>query len=183
MTMHNGRELEGKLQVVFTAEQIAGRVREMAEQITRDYADTSICVICVVENGFVFMADLIRQIERPVLCAFIRSDFSTQGETTEIFFSPEPLVTGQDVLLVEGVIQSGLTTDFLMRNLQARGAKSVKLAALLDRQSERQVVLQADYSGFAYEGGTLVGYGLGAPYGRNLPYLASATRGATTAGD
>jgi hypoxanthine phosphoribosyltransferase len=181
--MDNARGVEGNLQVVFTAEQIRKRVREMAEQISQDFADGTICVVCVGENGFVFMADLIREIDRPVLCQFIRSDFSHQGGATEIFFTPEPLVTGQNVLLIEGVVQSGVTTEFLVHNLLARGAKSVKLAALLDRHSERQIALQPEYFGFVCDGPLMVGYGLGTPHlGRNLPFLATVEKRATAAG-
>jgi hypoxanthine phosphoribosyltransferase len=181
--MDNARGVEGNLQVVFTAEQIRNRVREIAEQVSRDFSDSTICAVGVMENGFVFMADLIREIDRPVLCQFIRSDFSVQGGATEIFFSPEVLVTGQNVLLVEGVLQSGVTTDFLIRNLLARGAKSVRLAALLDRHSERQIALQPDYFGFVCDGPLMVGYGLGAPQlGRNLPYLAQMEKRASAAG-
>lgn len=181
--MDNTRGIVGNLQVVFTAEQIKKRVREIAEQISLDFAGTSICMVCVVENGFVFMADLIREIDRPVLCQFIRSDFSSQGSSTEIFFSPEPLVSGQDVLLIEGVVQSGLTTEFLMRTLHARGAKSVKLATLLDRHSERQIELQPDYFGFLVEGPLMAGYGLGAPhFGRNLPFIAAVEQRASAVG-
>lgn len=175
--------VEGSLQVVFTAEQIRNRVREMAEQISRDFSGGTVCAVCVVENGFVLMSDLIRQIERPVLCQFIRSDFSVQGTATEIFFSPEVLVKGQNVLLIEGVLQTGVTTEFLIRNLLARGAKSVKLAALLDRRADRQVALQPDYFGFVCDGPLIVGYGLGAPQlGRNLPYLATVDKTASAAG-
>ncbi len=181
--MDNARGVEGSLQVVFTAEQIQKRVREMAEQISADFAGNSICMVCVVENGFVFMADLIRELDCPVLCQFIRSDFTSQGRSAEIFFSPEPLVSGQHVLLLEGVVQSGLTTEFLMRNLHARGAKSVRLATLLDRHCDRQIELQPDYFGFLVEGPHMVGYGLGSPhYGRNLPYIASLDKGAAAAG-
>jgi hypoxanthine phosphoribosyltransferase len=181
--MDNARGVEGNLQVVFTAEQIRKRVCEMAEQISRDFADSTVCAVCVVENGFMFMSDLIREIDRPVLCQFIRSDFSIQGAATEIFFSPEVLVTGENVLLIEGIVRSGVTTEFLIRNLLARGAKSVKLAALVDRHSERQIELQSDYVGFVCDGPLMVGYGLGTPHlGRNLPFLARVDERASAAG-
>lgn len=180
--MDNARGIEGKLDVVFTAEQITARVRELAEQIARDFADSTICAVCVMQNGFVFMADLIRAINLPVLCQFIRSDFTEQPGSTEIFFSPEPLVTGQHVLLVEGVVQTGVTTQFLVHNLLARGAKSVRVAALLDRGSERNMAFQPDYIGFTCTGPLMVGYGLGSPHlGRNLPFLARLEARATTA--
>ncbi len=182
--MDNAGAVQGNLQVVITAEQIAARVRELAAQIARDFADSTIYAVCVVENGFVFMADLIREIDRPVLCQFIRSDFSEQGGATEIFFSPEPLVAGQNVLLIEGIVQSGITTQFLVNNLLTRGAKSVKVAVLVDRHAEHRVALHPEYSGFVCDGPFLVGYGLGAPdLGRNLPFLATVEAKATAAGN
>jgi hypoxanthine phosphoribosyltransferase len=85
-------------------------------------------------------------------------------------------VNGQDVLLVESLVQSGVTTEFLIRNLMARGARSVKLAVLLDKQAARRVSLQPDYFGFLISDNFVVGYGLGAPHiGRNLPYIAAET--------
>jgi hypoxanthine phosphoribosyltransferase len=96
----------------------------------------------------------------------------------EIFFSHEPEIKGQHILLVEGLVHSGVTTDFLMGDLRSRGAASVKLATLLDRQSARRVPLQPDYFGFLVDEAFVVGYGLGAPEqtNRNLPYLAAQPR-------
>lgn len=181
--MDNTHGIAGNLQVVFTAEQIAARVHELAEQITRDFAGTTVCAVCVVQNGFMFMADLTRKISRPLVCQFIRADFTEQADATEIFFSPEPLVAGQDVLLIEGVVESGVTTQFLVNNLLARGAKSVKVAVLLDRHSGRHVPLQPEYIGFVCDGAFVVGYGLGAPeFGRNLPFLARVEEKASAVG-
>jgi hypoxanthine phosphoribosyltransferase len=162
--------------VLFTAEQISTRIGEIARQINNDYADAELHVVGVLENGFVFMADLVRRLEMPVICQFVRPEFkeTVQGETptTEIFFGPDSEVRGQHVLLVEALIQSGVTSEFLIRNFLARGAASVKLAALLDKQTARRVSLQPDYFGFLLEETFVVGYGLGAPHvGRNLPYI------------
>lgn len=164
--------------VVLTAEQIETRVREMARQISNDYRDKTICVVGVLENGFMFMADLVRYLEVPVVCQFLKVNAKeANASTTEIFFSPEPDVEGQHVLLVEALVQSGLTSDFLLRNLMGRGAASVKLAAFLDKQSARRIALQPDYFGFLMDEGFVVGYGLGAnEVGRNLPYIAAKER-------
>ena len=93
----------------------------------------------------------------------------------EIFFSHELAIAGKHVLLVEGLVHSGVTSEFLMSDLRGRGAASVKLATLLDRQSARRVPLQPDYFGFLVDDAFLCGYGLGSPEqtGRNLPYLAA----------
>lgn len=166
------------LKVLLTSEQIAKRVKEIARQISEDYRGKTLYAVCVLENGFIFMADLVRSIDVPVVCQFMKPQFTemTQGatSTTEIFFTPEPNVQGHDVLLIEGLVQSGITSEFLMRMMLARGAKSVRLAAFLDKQKERRVSLQPDYFGFLIDESYVAGYGLGTPHlGRNLPYVAS----------
>ena len=160
--------------VLLSAEQIKKRVQEMARQISDDFRDRTLCVVAVMENGFSFMADLVRNLDVPVVCQFVKAEFKeTNPNVTEIFFSPEVAVAGQDVLLVEALIQSGVTSDFLIRNLIGRGARSVKLAVLLDKQSARRVEIQPDYFGFLMNEDFVVGYGLGTPHlGRNLPYIA-----------
>jgi len=169
--------MEGDLRILVAQEQIAKRVREIARQISHDYKGRTLYAVCVLEQGFVFMADLIRELEVPVVCQFIRPDFKSQGATTEIFFSPEPKVVGADVLLIEGLVDSGVTSEFLIRTLLGRGAASVRLVTLLDRQSARRVSLQPDYFGFLVDESYAVGYGLGSPLlGRNLPYIASIVR-------
>lgn len=167
------------LRPVITADQIQKRVREMGRHISADYQGQTIHALALLENGFMFMADLVRSLEVPVICQFIKPKYSKQqgngpGEILEIFFSHELDIRNQHVLLVEGIVHSGVTSEFLMTNLRGRGAASVKLATLLDRQSARRVQLQPDYFGFLVDELPLVGYGLGLSdqTRRNLPYLA-----------
>ncbi len=170
-----------KLKVIITAEQIQKRVKDLGRKITDDYAGKTVQVVCVLENGFIFMADLVRTLELPIVCHFLRpftrEIIENNVSTTEIFFSPESNVSGGDVLLVEGLIQSGVTTEFLVRNMLSRGANSVRVCTLLDRQSQRRISLQPDYFGFLIDENFLVGYGLGTPGSpevhRNLPYIAA----------
>jgi len=173
------------LRQVIGAEQIQKRVKELARHISDDYEGQTIQALAVLENAFMFMADLVRALEVPVVCQFIKPKYSKQtskqqgeqtGEITEIFFSHEPDIRGQHVLLVEGLVHSGVTSEFLMNDLRARGAASVKLVTLLDRQSARRVALQPDYFGFLVDEVFLVGYGLGAveQTNRNISYLAAA---------
>jgi hypoxanthine phosphoribosyltransferase len=171
------------LRQVIAAEQIQKRVKELARHISDDYQGQTIQALAVLENAFMFMADLVRALEVPVVCQFIKPKYSKQpnkpgneaGEVVEIFFSHEPDIRGQHILLVEGLVHSGLTSEFLMNDLRARGAASVKLVTLLDRQSARRVALQPDYFGFLVDDTFLVGYGLGAveQTNRNIPYLAA----------
>ena len=167
------------LRPVISAEQIQKRVRELGRQISDDYRGQTVVALGILENSFMFMADLVRSIEVPVVCTFIKPRYKEvqQGAAPllEIVFSHELQIEGKNVLLVEGLVHSGVTTEFLMSDLRARGAKSVKVVTLLDRQSARRVPLQPDYFGFLVDDAFLCGYGLGSPEqtGRNLPYLAA----------
>ena len=161
--------------VLVSGEQIKKRVQEMARQISSEFQGKTLHVVGVMENGFIFMADLVRELDLDVVCQFVKAESKeANSSTTEIFFSPELDVKGQQVLLVEALVQSGITSEFLIRNLVGRGAASVKLAVLLDKQSERRVSLQPDYFGFLMNESFVVGYGLGERHlGRNLPYIAA----------
>lgn len=168
----------GSVRSVISAEQIQKRVREMARQISDDYQGKNLHVLAILENGFVFMADLIRSLEVPMVCQFIKPRYeqSEDGKSPlEIFFSHEMEMWDHHVLLVEGVLHSGVTTEFLMTNLRGRGAASVKLATLLDRQAARRVALQPDYFGYLVDEHFFVGYGMASPdqQHRNLPYLGA----------
>jgi len=159
-----------------SADQIRKRVQEMGREINRDFQGKTVYVVCVLDNAFIFVADLVRELDVPVICQFMKPwPSEASATTTEIFYSPEVQVAGQHVLLVEALVQSGVTSEFLIRNLMGRGASSVKLAALLDKQSARRVHLQPDYYGFLLNESFVVGYGLGGTHlGRNLPYIAIA---------
>jgi hypoxanthine phosphoribosyltransferase len=133
----------------------------------------------VLENGFIFLADLLRSLHGDVRCQFVRTsvrEFTDNNiATTEIFYTPELDVEGQHVLLCDGIVSSGLTTEFLVRNLKARGAASIAVCALLDRQSARRVDLDVAYYGFQVGPQWLAGFGLGAPTReRNLPFIFAA---------
>ena len=169
------------LRQVISADQIQKRIRELGRQISDDYRGETVVALGILENSFIFMSDLVRALEVPVICTFIKPRYkqSKQGETAllEIQFSHELAIQDKHVLLVEGLVHSGITTEFLMSDLRARGAASVKLVTLLDRQSARRVPLQPDYFGFLVDEAFLCGYGLGSPEqtGRNMPYLAATT--------
>ena len=180
------------LRQVITTEQIQKRVKELGRQISDDYRlemgeGQAVQVLAVLENAFMFLADLVRALDVPVICQFIKPKYSRRqngpaNEVMEIFFSHEPEIRGQHILLVEGLVHSGVTSEFLMSDLRARGAASVKLVTLLDRQAARRVSLQPDYFGFLVDETFLVGYGLGAveQTNRNLPYVAASAGGSVT---
>lgn len=168
------------LRQVISPDQIQKRVRELGRQISDDYRGQTIVALGILENSFMFMTDLVRALDVPIICTFIKPRYkqTNQGEAPvlEIFFSHELDIKGKHVLLVEGLVHSGVTTEFLMSDLKARGAASVKLVTLLDRQAARRVPLQPDYFGFLVDDAFLCGYGLGSPEQteRNLPYIAAS---------
>ena len=170
-----------RLRQVISSDQIQKRVRELGRQISDDYRGQTVVALGILENSFLFMADLVRAVDVPIICAFIKPKYkqSKQGGNPllEILFSHELAIAGKHVLLVEGLVHSGVTSEFLMSDLRGRGAASVKLVTLLDRQSARRVPLQPDYFGFLVDDAFLCGYGLGTPEqtGRNLPYVAATT--------
>ena len=166
-----------KARVVIPAEYIQKRVREIGRQISDDYKGKTIHALGILENGFMFFSDLVRSLDVPVICQFIKPQYRDDlGGMLEIFFSHELDIRDQHVLVIEGLVHSGVTTEFLMNDLRGRGAASVKLATLLDRQAARRVQLQPDYFGFLVDSTYLMGYGLGSAQqtGRNLPHLAVA---------
>lgn len=171
------------LRPVISTDQIQKRVKELARQISDDYKGHTVQMLAVLENAFMFQADLVRALEVPVVCQFIKPKYTrppsgATHDVMEIFFSHEPDIRGQHILLVEGLVHSGITSEFLMNDLRSRGAASVKMVTLLDRQSARRVPLQPDYFGFLVDETFLVGYGLGEAEqtSRNLPYLAAANQ-------
>jgi len=162
--------------VLLDADTIAARVRELGAQITRDYRDKSLIVVCVLKGSFVFAADLVRAIDLPIEVDFlgVRSydDATVTSGVVQITSDLTRSVEGRDVLLVEDIVDTGLTLRFLLDNLHTRGPSSIKLAALLHKPSGTRVVVPIDYLGFTVPDVFVVGYGLDAAQRyRNLPYV------------
>ena len=172
--------------VVFSAARLALRVKAMGREISRDYGIRTVDLVAIMDNSFVFTADLVRHIKCPLVCHFVRAeirDVNVGGyERKEIFFSPEPVLRGRDVLLVDAVLHSGVTLDFWAKRLMDSRPKSLRTAVLIDKPQERKVDFQPDYSCFQTASNYLVGYGLPERRGlyRNLPFvgaLSGAQRG------
>jgi hypoxanthine phosphoribosyltransferase len=150
----------------------------MGREISRTYSGRTLDVVILLQNAFVFAADLVRQISVPVSWHFVRADMHDVEQAgrwqREIFFSERPDLKGRDVLVVDAVLQSGVTQEFLVRRLSENEPRSLRLAVLLDKAQERKVGLQADYFGFRAASNHVVGYGLPGNAGaqRNLPYIA-----------
>ncbi len=166
------------LQVVFTEKQIQKRVRELAEQMNHDYRNKTLHVVGILENGFLFMADLVRRLSVPVICHFIKAEIrdSLAGAVAvrEIMYTPRVEAAGRDVLLVDGILQSGVTLDHLYRYILGQNPSSVRTATLIEKTDERKIAVATDYVGFKTRAKFLVGYGLGyqEKY-RNLACIAS----------
>jgi hypoxanthine phosphoribosyltransferase len=160
-------------EVLFSQEAIAQRVAALGEQISADYADRRPAVLAVLKGSFVFVADLVRKIRRPVRCGFIEISSSTRSASlTEMVFSSSFGVEGMDILLVEDILDTGITMAYLRQQLELRNPRSLRVASLLDKPVRRKVQIEADYVGFEVPDRYVVGYGLDyLEDHRNLPYL------------
>jgi hypoxanthine phosphoribosyltransferase len=169
-----------RFKVVVEKKAIRKRVRELAKQINRDYAGKTLHVVGILEDGFVFMADLIRALKIPVVCSFVRLQVrdSDAGLVAmrEILYIPPVDAAGKDILVIDGILESGLTVDHLCRTLLAQRPASLRTAILIDKVAERKVEVPVDYAGFQLSGRFWVGYGLGYQgQFRNLAFLARVT--------
>ena len=169
----------------FSAARIASRVSALGKQISRDCKSRRLDVVVTLERGFVFAADVIRYIKAPVVCHFVREDvrdIEQSGRSwREVFFSSRPELKGRDVLLVDAILESGVTQDFLLRRLGESKPRSLRLAVLLDKPAKRRVALEPDYFGFRTASNQVwAGYGLAAANGtgRNLRQLSAESNGA-----
>jgi len=176
------------MKVAFTRRRLATRLGQLGRTISRDYAGRTLDVVIVLENSFLFAADLVREISRPVVCHFVRSamrDVRLAGhDYREIFFSAPPALRGRDVLVVDAVLNTGVTQDFLLKRLEEDRPRSLRLAVLFDKPEARKVDLRAEYTGFAAASKQWVGYGLSGDRGlyRNLPYVAARSPRASSRG-
>ena len=164
---------------LFTAEQIDRRVRELAGQINELYAGRRLVLVCVLKGAFMFFSDLAKhvtvspEIDFVRLASYGRSDASSGS----VSFSKdvELSLVGKDVLLVEDIVDSGRTMDFLLRQMKARGAASLRVAALVDKTERREVDVHVDFACFSVPSGFIVGYGLDyAERCRELPAVYTA---------
>ena len=158
---------------IYSAEQIAERVSELASEISQEYAGRELTVLGVIEDGFMFLADLLRQLDVPLRVAFVRYEHRSLGGLQDLNFSTQLDLTRRDVLLVEGVMETGVTQEYLVKQLESRGASSIKLCVLIDKVDSRRVELKPDWRAFETHDNYVFGYGLGFhERWRNLPYLA-----------
>ena len=164
------------LEVLISADAIQRRIKEMGADIARDYAERNPLLIGVLKGAFIFLSDLMRAAEIPLGVEFIAissygAEMRTSGEV-RILKDLDVAIEGRHILVVEDIVDTGLTLSYLLANLKSRGAASVKLAALLDKYERREKEVPIDYLGFKIPDKFVVGYGLDfAERYRNLPYI------------
>ncbi len=174
-------------EVILTEEQIANRVGQLAEQISADYRGQQLVVVGVLVGSFVFVSDLLRQLDRPCEVDFLQvssygNDTVSCGEVS-IVKDLSLSVTGKHVLLVEDIVDSGRTIAALVRLLEGRAAESVKVCTLLSKLARRELAVELSYIGFEIPDYFVVGYGLDyAQRFRNLPFVGVLKDKATVTG-
>jgi hypoxanthine phosphoribosyltransferase len=161
------------LQLLFSKEQIAAQVSRLAEEISRDYHDREILLVGVLKGSFLFFSDLVRLISRPVLVDFVRLasyGSGTEPQAVELRKDLEMAVEGRDVIIVEDIVDSGHTLEFLYHRLLRRRPRSLRVCTLIDKTGRRETKVKVDYAGIPMENGFIVGYGLDLDEQlRNLP--------------
>ena len=163
-------------EVLITADEIQDKIRELAKQITEEYRGKDVLLVGVLKGAFVFMSDLAREIQLPIEFDFMA--VSSYGSSTKssgvvrILKDLDYEITGRHVLLVEDIIDSGLTISYLLRYLEARGPASLEICSLFWKKGEQAVPLDVRFPGFEIPSVFVVGYGLDfAERYRNLPYI------------
>jgi hypoxanthine phosphoribosyltransferase len=150
--------------LLFSAEDIANQVERLADQISQDYQGKEVVLVGVLKGAFIFLADLVRQLAIPTQLDFVRlisygSGTESSGKikiTTDI----ELDLQGRDVLIIEDIVDSGLTTAFLHQHLSAKKPRSLKICTLLDKRERRSITIPLDYVGLCLDKGFVIGYGL-----------------------
>jgi hypoxanthine phosphoribosyltransferase len=164
-------------EILLTEQQIFERTEELAREITDDYRGKNPLLICILKGGLMFLADLMREIQLPLEIDFMA--VSSYGDSTEssgvvrILMDLQRNIQGRHVLIVEDIIDTGQTLNYIIENLETRDPASVKVCTLLNKFARREVDIPLDYVGFDIPDKFVVGYGL--DYGeiyRNLPYVA-----------
>ncbi|HHX87014.1 MAG TPA: hypoxanthine phosphoribosyltransferase [Firmicutes bacterium] len=152
------------LEILLSRDQIAGRVGELAEQISADYRTKRLVLVCILKGAVIFLSDLMRMMPLPVEIDFMA--VSSYGQSTSssgvvrILKDLDRNIGGKDVLVVEDIIDTGLTLNYLYKNILQRRPRSLKVVTLLDKPERRQVSFKPDYFGFSIPDHFVVGYGL-----------------------
>ena len=172
----NDNMKEDVLRVLLSEDEIREKVRELGGKITADYKNSNLMLVTVLKGAVVFLADLMRQIDVPAEIDFmVVSSYGSGVKSSGVVKIVKDLdvpLAGKDILIVEDILDSGLTLSYIKELLESRGPRSIRIATLLDKPSRRKVDLQADYIGCSVPDEFVIGYGLDydEKY-RNLPYI------------
>jgi len=163
--------------ILIDEEKIMKRVAEMGTEITRDYQGKELVVICILRGGVIFMSDLVKQIKLPLYMDFMAvSSYGMSTKSSGVVRILKDLnedIEGKDVLIVEDIVDTGLTLHYLVDYIKSRNPRSVKVCCFLDKPSRRKVEVEVDYVGFQIPDKFVIGYGLDyAQKYRNLPYVS-----------
>ena len=167
-----------KINVLFSEEEVDARIRQMGEQISRDYAGREVHLICVLKGGSFFMCELAKRITVPVYLDFMSvSSYGSETKSSGVVKIVKDLdapLAGKDVIVVEDIVDTGHTLSYLLEMLKGREPASLKLCPLLDKPDRREVEVPVDYTGFVIPDKFIVGYGLDYDQKyRNLPYIGT----------
>lgn len=164
------------LEKLFSKQDIAKTVKKLARKIEKDFKGEEIIFVCLLKGSFMFTSDLVRCIRNPSRIDFMRvssygSAMKTKG-TVNVLKDMEEEVEGKNIIIVEDIIDSGLTLTHIKDMLRKRNPKSLKICALLDKRARREVEIEGDYVGFTIDDGFVVGYGIDyAEQYRNCPEI------------
>lgn len=161
---------------LYSAVEIAARVEQLAAEIKEKHERDNLIVLGVLEDSFVFLADLLRRLDLPVHTNFLRFDHRSFGGLQDLSFSTQADIRNQSVLLVEGVIETGVPQSYILEQLKERGATNVEICVLVDKPDRRRASIQPDWRAFETHENYVFGYGLGFHERfRELPFLATFT--------
>jgi hypoxanthine phosphoribosyltransferase len=169
-------------EILVQADDLQRRIRELGAEITRDYQGRDLLLVCVLKGAVFFLSDLMREIQVPCEVDFMAvasyGDSTDSSGVVRILKDLDAAIEGRDVLIVEDIVDSGLTLQYLVRNLRARGPSSLEVCALLTKPARRKAEVGAKYIGFEIPNRFVIGYGLDhAEKYRNLPYVAALNTG------
>jgi hypoxanthine phosphoribosyltransferase len=153
-----------ELKPLFSKQEIAETVARLAREISADYADKKVVLVGVLKGAFVFLADLVRQLTIPVEIEFVRiASYGSRKESSgEVMVKKDVEIPleGKDILIIEDIVDTGISLKFLMEHLSAHNPSSLRVCALVDKKSRRKIEVLVDYTGFVIDDGFIVGYGI-----------------------
>jgi hypoxanthine phosphoribosyltransferase len=174
--MSGGESVEIVERIVLSEGEIQSRVQELGQAISKDYGAEAITLVCILKGGLMFLCDLAKHITSPVTYDFM--SVSSYGDATQssgvvrITKDLEESIEGKHIIIVEDIIDTGLTLSYLLNNLHSRNPASIGICTLLNKPSNRKVEIPVDYVGFEVPNAFLVGYGLDfKQLYRNIPYV------------